>query len=63
MRPTRHVDARGSFLEWYRHDRLEQTLGHAVRIAQANLSVSGTAVVRGCAASNSPSCLQDRRSM
>lgn len=45
--PQRHGDARGLFLEWYRHDRLAEAVGHPLRLAQANLSVSARGVVRG----------------
>ncbi|MEU1811110.1 dTDP-4-dehydrorhamnose 3,5-epimerase [Micromonospora sp. WMMD1076] len=45
--PRRHGDARGLFLEWYRSDRLAEAVGHPLRLAQANLSVSARGVVRG----------------
>lgn len=45
--PAQHVDARGIFLEWYRHDRVAEAVGHPFRLAQANLSVSARGVVRG----------------
>ncbi len=41
------ADPRGLFLEWYRFDQLEAQLGHPLRLAQANISVSAAAVVRG----------------
>jgi dTDP-4-dehydrorhamnose 3,5-epimerase len=34
-------------LEWYRFDRLEETIGHALDLRQANTSVSHRGVVRG----------------
>jgi dTDP-4-dehydrorhamnose 3,5-epimerase len=45
--PTQHTDARGTFAEWYRFDHLEAELGHPLRLAQANVSVSAAGVVRG----------------
>jgi len=44
---TQHRDDRGVFLEWYRFDRLEETVGHALDLRQANTSVSRRGVVRG----------------
>ncbi len=35
------------FLEWYRFDALEETIGHPLTLAQANTSVSRRGVVRG----------------
>ena len=34
-------------MEWYRFDRLAAAVGHPLRLAQANLSVSARGVVRG----------------
>src|SRR5207302_1939796 len=45
--PEQHGDPRGLFLEWYRHDRLADAVGHSLDLAQANLSVSARDVVRG----------------
>lgn len=45
--PTQHVDDRGSFLEWYRFDRLAEAIGHPFDLRQANTSVSKRGVVRG----------------
>ena len=45
--PAQHGDSRGLFLEWYRFDRLAEAVGHPLRLAQANLSVSARGVVRG----------------
>lgn len=45
--PELHGDARGLFTEWYRFDRLAEEVGHPLRLAQANLSVSTKGVVRG----------------
>ena len=47
MTPRQHSDDRGVFLEWYRFDRLQETVGHALDLRQANLSVSRAGVVRG----------------
>ena len=45
--PAQHGDPRGLFMEWYRFDHLAAELGHPLRLAQANLSVSARGVVRG----------------
>lgn len=45
--PILRGDDRGVFLEWYRFDRLEETVGHPLRLRQANTSVSQKGVVRG----------------
>ena len=45
--PLQRADDRGVFLEWYRFDVLEQTIGHALDLRQANTSVSSKGVVRG----------------
>ncbi|WP_407992168.1 dTDP-4-dehydrorhamnose 3,5-epimerase family protein [Kitasatospora sp. CMC57] len=45
--PQLHGDARGLFTEWYRFDKLAAVVGHPLRLAQANLSVSSRDVVRG----------------
>lgn len=45
--PQQHTDARGTFLEWYRFDRLADQAGHPLRLAQASMSVSARGVVRG----------------
>ncbi|GAA0394899.1 MULTISPECIES: dTDP-4-dehydrorhamnose 3,5-epimerase family protein [Micromonospora] len=45
--PQQHGDSRGLFLEWYRFDRLAEEVGHPLRLAQGNLSVSARHVVRG----------------
>ena len=47
LTPKQHADDRGIFLEWYRFDKLEQTIGHPLQLSQANLSVSRKGVVRG----------------
>ncbi len=45
--PPQHGDPRGVFLEWYRAEHLAGAVGHAMELAQANLSVSVRGVVRG----------------
>jgi len=45
--PKQFGDDRGVFLEWYRFDRLEETIGHPLNLRQANTSVSRRGVVRG----------------
>ncbi|MGC4894576.1 dTDP-4-dehydrorhamnose 3,5-epimerase [Micromonospora sp. DT31] len=45
--PRQHGDSRGLFTEWYRFDRLAEAVGHPLRLAQGNLSVSARDVVRG----------------
>lgn len=45
--PVQHEDDRGAFLEWYRFDALEETIGHPLILKQANISVSRKGVVRG----------------
>jgi dTDP-4-dehydrorhamnose 3,5-epimerase len=47
MTPRQHSDDRGVFMEWYRFDRLQETVGHPLDLRQANLSVSRAGVVRG----------------
>ena len=45
--PVQREDDRGVFLEWYRFDVLEETIGHPLTLRQANTSVSRKGVVRG----------------
>jgi dTDP-4-dehydrorhamnose 3,5-epimerase len=47
IQPVLHGDQRGQFLEWFRHDLFEAEVGHPMRLAQANMSVSARGVVRG----------------
>jgi dTDP-4-dehydrorhamnose 3,5-epimerase len=44
---TQHRDDRGAFLEWYRFEPLADAVGHPLRLAQANCSVSRRGTVRG----------------
>jgi dTDP-4-dehydrorhamnose 3,5-epimerase len=45
--PALHGDPRGLFGEFYRYDQLTEAVGHPLRLAQGNLSVSARDVVRG----------------
>ena len=45
--PQQHGDPRGMFMEYYRFDHLAEAVGHPLRLAQANMSVSAKGVVRG----------------
>ena len=45
--PKQMKDDRGVFLEWYRFDKLSETIGHPLELRQGNLSVSKKGVVRG----------------
>jgi dTDP-4-dehydrorhamnose 3,5-epimerase len=47
VHPRQFADDRGAFLEWYRHERLTEAVGHPLRLAQANCSVSRRGTVRG----------------
>jgi dTDP-4-dehydrorhamnose 3,5-epimerase len=47
MQPLLHGDPRGLFLEWFRQDLFEAAVGHPLRLAQANMSVSARGAVRG----------------
>ncbi len=45
--PELRGDSRGAFMEWYRWDRLAEAVGHPLKLAQANISISAAGVVRG----------------
>jgi dTDP-4-dehydrorhamnose 3,5-epimerase len=45
--PRQFRDDRGLFLEWYRHELLAEVVGHPLRLAQANCSVSRRGTIRG----------------
>ena len=45
--PVQHGDPRGLFLEFYRFEQIDAEVGHPLRLAQGNLSVSARGVVRG----------------
>jgi dTDP-4-dehydrorhamnose 3,5-epimerase len=45
--PRQHGDDRGVFLEWFKEASFTEAVGHPLRLAQANTSVSARGVVRG----------------
>ncbi len=45
--PRQFPDDRGTFLEWYRFDRLAEAVGRRFELRQGNLSVSRRGVLRG----------------
>jgi dTDP-4-dehydrorhamnose 3,5-epimerase len=45
--PKQFADERGTFLEWYRFDRLADAVGRRFHLRQGNLSVSRRGVLRG----------------
>ncbi len=45
--PRQFADERGAFMEWYRLERLAEVVGHPLRLAQANCSVSRRGTLRG----------------
>jgi len=45
--PVQHGDDRGLFLEWFKIEKLVEAVGHPLTLAQANLSVSKAATLRG----------------
>lgn len=45
--PVQHGDDRGLFLEWFKTELLSEAIGHPLTLAQANLSVSRAATLRG----------------
>lgn len=45
--PAQHPDSRGTFLEWLAQGTFAGVVGHALPLAQANLSVSAAGVLRG----------------
>ena len=45
--PRQYPDDRGVFLEWFRADVVNRTIGHTFEIAQSNQSVSRRGSVRG----------------
>jgi dTDP-4-dehydrorhamnose 3,5-epimerase len=47
LHPRTFTDDRGMFLEWYRHEKLADVVGHPLSLAQANCSVSRAGVIRG----------------
>ena len=45
--PRQFPDPRGVFLEWFKAQVLEEAIGHPLRVAQANHSVSSRGTLRG----------------
>jgi len=45
--PRQFPDERGVFLEWFKADVVNRTIGHTLEIAQSNQSISKRGVVRG----------------
>ncbi len=52
--PKQFGDDRGVFFEWYRYDRLTETIGHPLELRQGNSSVSRRGVVRGIHFADAP---------
>jgi dTDP-4-dehydrorhamnose 3,5-epimerase len=52
--PVHWDDSRGTFLEWYRFDALEEAAGRSLDLRQANISVSRRGVVRGIHYADTP---------
>jgi dTDP-4-dehydrorhamnose 3,5-epimerase len=52
--PVHWDDSRGTFLEWYRFDLLEEVVGRSLDLQQANTSVSRRGVVRGIHFADTP---------
>lgn len=44
--PRQHSDDRGVFLEWFKAEIFEKTVGHPFELAQANISVSKAGSIR-----------------
>ncbi len=44
--PSVHPDNRGVFLEWFKAEMFEKTVGHQFELAQANISVSKAGSIR-----------------
>ncbi|MFI5767711.1 dTDP-4-dehydrorhamnose 3,5-epimerase [Streptomyces sp. NPDC051658] len=45
--PKVFPDSRGSFHEWFRASELSEAVGHTLRLAQANFSISSRGTLRG----------------
>lgn len=52
--PKQFGDPRGVFLEWFKSERFEESLGHRLELRQANLSVSSAGVLRGIHFADTP---------
>ena len=47
-------DPRGSFHEWFRGAQFAESVGHPLHVAQSNVSISSTGVVRGIHLASTP---------
>jgi len=54
LTPQAFGDERGVFLEWYRFEDLQSSVGHRLELAQANISVSRAGTVRGVHYADTP---------
>jgi dTDP-4-dehydrorhamnose 3,5-epimerase len=54
LTPRQWSDERGTFLEWYRGDLLQEQFGVALNLQQANTSVSRRGVLRGIHFADTP---------
>ena len=45
--PVQHSDERGVFMEWFKAPAFREAVGHDLRLAQANISVSRRGTLRG----------------
>lgn len=52
--PKQHDDSRGTFLELFKRDAFIDAVGHPLKLAQANCSVSAKGVLRGLHFANVP---------
>ena len=52
--PRQIGDERGVFLEWFRADVVNRTIGHSLEIAQCNQSVSRRGTVYGTGSTVTP---------
>ena len=52
--PRIHSDDRGTFLEFYRHDRIAEAVGHSLDLRQGNTSISRRGTFRGIHFADTP---------
>ncbi|MFF3063294.1 dTDP-4-dehydrorhamnose 3,5-epimerase family protein [Oerskovia sp. NPDC057915] len=52
--PKQFGDPRGVFLEWFKSEKFEESLGHRLALQQANMSVSSAGVLRGIHFADTP---------
>ncbi|MBD7948904.1 dTDP-4-dehydrorhamnose 3,5-epimerase family protein [Oerskovia sp. NPDC056781] len=52
--PKQFGDPRGVFLEWFKSEKFEESLGHRLDLQQANMSVSSAGVLRGIHFADTP---------